>query len=40
MKYCMYTQVIIAGMFIFTKVGIYFPNVIVIQNRRLHAIIA
>ena len=40
MKYCMYKQVIIVGIFIFTKVGIYIPYVIVIQNRWLHAIIA
>ena len=40
MKYSMYKQVIIVGIFIFTKVGIYIPYVIVIQNRRLHAIIA
>ena len=40
MKYCMYKQVIIVGISIFTKVGIYIPYVIVIQNRWLHAIIA
>ena len=40
MKYCMYKQVIIVGISIFTKVGIYIPYVIVIKNRRLHAIIA
>ena len=40
MKYCKYKQVIIVGIFIFTKVGIYIPYVIVIQIHRLHAIIA